>query len=129
MRMMSKMTKRAKDHSLTTRKSAKFRYIVILSKGGPISHYLIQERIKREQRMANKENFEYDLDEYRNRLSKAGKTFKKLLKKNGVMESDESDSDKDPYASSVSPVPVQLPSVKLTFDIGRVQRRRRESRC
>ena len=90
-----------------TRKSAKSRYILSSpSKGGTYISLFIQERIKREQRMANKENFEYDLDEYRNRLSKAGKTFKKLLKKNGVMESDDSDSDKDPYASSVSPVPV-----------------------
>jgi len=65
--------------------------------------------------MANKENFEYDLDEYRNRLSKAGKTFKKLLKKNGMMESDESDSDKDPYASSVRTMAIPLLCVILTF--------------
>lgn len=58
--------------------------------------------------MANKENFEYDLNEYKNRLSKAGKTFKKLLKKNGMMDSDESDTDKDPYASSVRPTPIPL---------------------
>jgi len=65
--------------------------------------------------MANKENFEYDLDEYRNRLSKAGKTFKKLLKKNGMMESDESDSDKDPYVSSVRTTAIPLLFVILTF--------------
>lgn len=65
--------------------------------------------------MANKENFEYDLDEYKNRLSKAGKTFKKLLKKNGMMESDESDTDKDPYASSVSPPPILLLWASLTL--------------
>lgn len=58
--------------------------------------------------MANKENFEYDLDEYKNRLSKAGKTFKKLLKKNGMVDSDESDSDKDPYASTVKPTLIPL---------------------
>jgi transcription initiation factor TFIIF subunit alpha len=71
---------------------------------------LVQERIKKEYRKANKTQQDGDEseDDDLRRLTGAGKAMQKMLKKNDKSgQYDESDDDeKNPYASSVSKFPI-----------------------
>lgn len=68
---------------------------------------ILQERIKREYKTANKTREGYidesEEEEEEPKLSMAGKDMRKLMKKlEKNLAYDESDDDKNPYASSVS---------------------------
>lgn len=74
----------------------------------------VQERLKREYKLANKRREGYvdesDEDEDESQLSKDGKSLKKLMRKLEKNVAYESDEERNPYASSVSPVsPVSFP--------------------
>ena len=67
----------------------------------------MQERLKREYKLANKQREGYidesDEDQDESQLSKDGKSLKKLMRKLEKNVAYESDEERNPYASSVSP--------------------------
>lgn len=68
---------------------------------------ILQERLKREYKLANKRREGYidesEEDEDESQLSKDGKSLKKLMHKLEKNVAYESDEERNPYASSVSP--------------------------
>lgn len=68
---------------------------------------ILQERLKREYKLANKQREGYidesDEDQDESQLSKDGKSLKKLMRKLEKNVAYESDEERNPYASSVSP--------------------------
>lgn len=69
---------------------------------------ILQERLKREYKLANKQREGYidesDEEEDESQLSKDGKSLKKLMRKLEKNVAYESDEERNPYASSVSSV-------------------------